>query len=95
MPYKSLCIQIGSRAWLGRQIWRQWVGLAFLMLHTGFLQHCSACPVSVGLGTSRVEKTQTHRPTACGKQQGEGWAGDHLLEPLDLGCAERRPKMGC
>lgn len=34
MPYKSLCIQIRSRAWLGRQPWRQRVGLAFLMLHT-------------------------------------------------------------
>lgn len=33
MPYKSLRIQIRSRAWPGRQIWRQRVGLALLAPH--------------------------------------------------------------
>lgn len=84
MPYKSLCIQIRSRAWLGRRPWRQRVGLAFLMLHTR-LSSASLLAWHVSLGPCTGSQCQDTAlvPTIHSQQVPEGQAGHHPLGPTN------------
>lgn len=93
MPYKSLCIQIRSRAWLGRRPWRQRVGLAFLMLHTR-LSSASllACHVSLGPCTGSQCQDTALVPFTVSNYQRDRLDTTHL-GPQTLGYAEQRPKL--
>lgn len=91
MPYKSLCIQIRSRAWLGRRPWRQRVGLAFLMLHTRL---SSTSLPGIGASTDSHCQHPAPVPTIYSKQIPEEQAGHNPLGPTNPWLCRAKTQVG-